>query len=776
MNKTKFLLALAAPALMLTTACSSDDIEQLPNDGTVTFKVSIPENMTTRTFNNGETASNIGVAVYDTAEGSNGQLLMANFGTGAKNGDMISVTRSTENPLEFNVTIQLVKGKNYNFAFWAYATGAPYTYDCTSQEITVSYDGATTNDEARDAFYAYKNFPADGQAHEVTLYRPFAQINIGTNDIETADKAGLTVSQAGVSFSNLSTTFNLATGKASGSAENATFAVADLPTDETFPVPNYEYLTMAYVLVGDADSGKSVINNVGLNINSQTGFATYPNVPAQQNYRTNIYGSLLTNPEVFTVVIEPNFNKPANDIPTESWASTTETVPEVQNNTMSISTPGQLAAFAREINENGKTFPGVTVKLTGDIDLGGRLWEPIVNKRGAQFGGTFDGGGYTIKNMVVRNNSQSGFFGSAWGMLQNVNFDNALVQSNHYGGVLMGYATDHCVKGIKNIKVTNSTVILAPEFVQSTNKFNNGDKAGGIVGYIDAQSSGFVFDNCSVENVTIHGFRDCGLIAGYANTKLTNCTATKGTVIYDGSTVNNNYGDPGDTKNFFTNYSLLNGRKGGSTSLQGCSYTNCTLKYQNWENIGNQAFSYDAQTALVLDKVSANSFNLKIPANGNVTVSDCTFTAMAENPGGTFRFGIFVDTTADGYNLTVNNCDFKSSWSHAIYFQNKVDINPGTIRIANCRFTDWSKKEALDGKPGGYGSCVKVYGSTIAGDGPLSNFASLTPRGQAFVTSFFNSGNTWTMPAGYEADPTDYTVLQLAAKDETFICFTEMPK
>ena len=43
----------------------------------------------------------------------------------------------------------------------------------------------------------------------------------------------------------------------------------------------------------------------------------FPNVPVQRNYRTNIYGSILTSDVEVNVVIEPAFNEPDNNYPFE---------------------------------------------------------------------------------------------------------------------------------------------------------------------------------------------------------------------------------------------------------------------------------------------------------------------------------------------------------------------------------------------------------------------------------------------------------------------------
>jgi peptidoglycan-binding lysin domain protein len=99
-----------------------------------------------------------------------------------------------------------------------------------------------------------------------------------------------------------------------------------------------------------------------------------------------------------------------------------------------ISTPEQLAGLAYLVNTCHQ-FWGKTVILANDIDLAEHLWVPIGrNSRNAQsvaiFGGTFDGGGYVIRNLNISMKAYSyaqgsttclvGFFGYSSGVIENV--------------------------------------------------------------------------------------------------------------------------------------------------------------------------------------------------------------------------------------------------------------------------------------------------------------------------------------------------------------------
>lgn len=193
-------------------------------------------------------------------------------------------------------------------------------------------------------------------------------------------------------------------------------------------------------------------------------------------------------------------------------------------------------AFAQAVN-GGDTFAGKTVRLTQDIDLEGKTWTPIGNViayPSITFAGTFDGCGKTIFNMTVRDETQddatSGFFGSITGTVRNLNFVNAKVTSTHYAGVVVGYSSANGCR-IENCTVSDSKVTTVPELIGGS--YDNGDKAGGIVGYC---VTGDVVTGCTVKNTTIKGYRDIGGICGSAGSKdvLTgNTVGEKVTLVQD---------------------------------------------------------------------------------------------------------------------------------------------------------------------------------------------------------------------------------------------------
>ena len=382
----KVIYATAALAAMMFASCASEDGITSPEaDGNVILTASLPE-IGSRAFADGSTATQLSYYVYD-AEA-----------TGDTKSALIEGTATFEG-LKATVNLSLGTGKKYDIVFWADsygkdATDAPYSYDAASQTVTVTYDGAA-NDESRDAFfYTLKNLSVTGAVtRNVTLTRPFAQINVGTNDYEAAKEAGISISQAGLSIADIPTRLNLYTGEVSDEAL-ASFTMAALPEGEEFPVDKdtYKYLSMNYILVS---ADKTTVDVHFISDNASNSDMLFTAVPVRRNYRTNIYGSLLTNPAVFNVTINPGFKTPA----LEPWDGKTvvEPTPD-RNGNYSIKKPEELAGLLQMVSE-GADLSGKTVKLTDDITLSGQKWNSIGTSSN-KFNGIFDGQNHKVVGLT----------------------------------------------------------------------------------------------------------------------------------------------------------------------------------------------------------------------------------------------------------------------------------------------------------------------------------------------------------------------------------------
>ena len=305
MKKNLFYSILAASAVMMVTGCSQDEISNVSAGGesTVSFSVKAPDGIATRSYGDGLTANQLSYAVYD-AQGN----LISTLGT--PSGDHKQFANHVT-----CVELKLVKGNTYTVVFWAAPeTDSPYQLDWENKQMTIS--GMHSNNELGDAFYATSTLQVTGDSQQsVTLTRPFAQLNIGTNDYEAAEKAGFAPEVTQVTVSGMPNQMSLWDGTVSGS-EDVTYTYADIPNGETFPVDGNKYLAMNYVLVGKDKVTTDVTfdyGKQGTNANPGTQdehSRTFASVPVQRNYRTNIYGSLLTNTTDFNVIIDPQFNQP----------------------------------------------------------------------------------------------------------------------------------------------------------------------------------------------------------------------------------------------------------------------------------------------------------------------------------------------------------------------------------------------------------------------------------------------------------------------------------
>lgn len=254
--------------------------------------------------------------------------------------------------LSTNVQLSLITGKKYKIVFWAANAAAPYTIDETGK-VTVNYEGMKTNDESLDAFCRCYEYTAGAEVENpVKLYRPFAQLNVGTKDMDKAVKAGFKKADAKtkVQVSGIANTLNLITGQVSGEAE-VTCDLNAIPTGETFPKEGYEYLSMDYLLVGKET--KSVVD-VKWTVTDGTfnSERTFTNVPLQGNYRTNIFGNLLTSPTDFNVEIDPAFNEPDYDVP----------VPATE-----VKDQNQLSEAVKENGAVVKLAPNTTYSLPATV-------------------------------------------------------------------------------------------------------------------------------------------------------------------------------------------------------------------------------------------------------------------------------------------------------------------------------------------------------------------------------------------------------------------------
>lgn len=313
------IFAVGLVALLSATSCSSDDALDAPGNGSeanVSFTLELPKGLASRAFGDGTTATSLSYAVYDVTGASDPSAWTEVY---KKDDDGTFVGLKTTK------SFKLVNGRTYTFVFWAdNGSTSPYTFN--GKGVSVDYASLTNNEETRDAFFAVKSdIKVTGSfTEDVELYRPFAQLNLGTDDL--AEEVVTKV--YGENCANLNTkltvkvpnALNLIDGSVAEQGEwtEVTFGPNGIPSGETFPVEHpekptkaYGYLSMNYLLM---PATKSVIDVKYEFYNGTSTEAAktinLTNVPVQRNYRTNIFGSLLTSEGIFNIEILPDFDTP----------------------------------------------------------------------------------------------------------------------------------------------------------------------------------------------------------------------------------------------------------------------------------------------------------------------------------------------------------------------------------------------------------------------------------------------------------------------------------
>lgn len=351
----KTLFAMFAAALMLT-GCSSDPEPEMNEGGNVNFTVQLPDGLNSRAYADGQTATQLTYALYN-EDGS----YIANSVKSDK----------TFSNLTTSVSLNLVTGKTYKIVFWAQApTGTPYTFNENDGTITVTTTG-DANAETRDAFFASETVVVNGPVNRtVTLTRPFAQINIGTSDLADFTANGGSITTSGMKVKGADV-LNLLTGAATGEVEY-TFADATLPTQK-LTVKNGEteteldYITMNYLLVG---TDKTTVDVTWTSDNASKPEVIFNSVPVQRNYRTNIYGALLTNPATFNVEIKPGM---AGDDTNEEYDGAGFRVAHSPAEAQTL-----LDAGYAKVSVDGALFTGTA--STQSLSRAGNVVEFFINK------------------------------------------------------------------------------------------------------------------------------------------------------------------------------------------------------------------------------------------------------------------------------------------------------------------------------------------------------------------------------------------------------------
>ena len=525
----RFSYLMVGFAAFLLSSCSNDDLFNSTGESGIanlTVDVELPV-MHSRAFGDGTSATYLQYAIYEIED----------------DGSLKMVVQPEETQMENkakDINVQLLSKKNYKLVFWASAeskdaTGSdkktPYSVEFGESTVTMTCDQGSfypetswwkINNDNLDAFFATKDLYLKGDITEtIELKRATAQINFGTNDYDKAKELGLYENiedlNVEVRIENVYTKLDLISGEVSEPI-NKKFYFGDLDQNfinQKFPVEgDYKYLAVVYALV--APEQELVTVSYGYDTSHVTLSADdfkVTNVPVKRNYRTNIFGSLLTDALNIQVVISDSFGGDSYDQNLDNLIAN-GVFYDKETKTYTITSAEGLAwirNYTNSLPNQSTGMNGYTVKLGADIDLNNESWTPMNNNSGV-----FDGNNFTVSNLKVdltttNTDASAGLFSTGRGTVKNLTIDGADVKGNYKVGAVAG---DGLCATFENVHVKNAKVTSIP-WKKNGSDYDDGNNCGGIVGYLSCEANGGL-TGCSVENSTIRAYRKVGGLIGYA--------------------------------------------------------------------------------------------------------------------------------------------------------------------------------------------------------------------------------------------------------------------
>ena len=301
--------ALALSAGLFASSCQQENLEPVQQGNTVTFTVEIPE-VATKAIGEANDVDNLVYAVYRVKNDAfNDEEAKSNLANVLEDGnDDYQLVYQEDTPIidmKANVTLELINDQRYVVIFWAQHGYTWFTKE--SQFVKVDYpeNFRDPNNDARDAFTNVSVIRVNSSiSKDITLVRPFAQLNIATTLPDTSRYPNFSVDNTTVKVTGLASSFNVGAqvGKVKeGTVYEVNYA-AVVPIDDTFG--DYEaYLSMNYVFVPDNRATVKVSYDIVTN-DYGTVSNQISNVPVARNYKTNIIGELLTSDVKYNVELE----------------------------------------------------------------------------------------------------------------------------------------------------------------------------------------------------------------------------------------------------------------------------------------------------------------------------------------------------------------------------------------------------------------------------------------------------------------------------------------
>lgn len=307
MKKTIFSL-LALVVMLATVSCSNEQEQLLEDSAIVSLSVGVENEICKRSISDGQTVDQLMYAVFN----EDGTKVISSK-------EVIEVDNLING---YTLELDLALGHTYKVVFWAQSSACDAYEVSDDMVVTVDYEGLN-NDESRDAFFGATNSfrVTRHMSKDVTLKRPFAQVNVGTyaSEMEYIKSIGIDVVKSSAIIKGVPNQINLFDGATSGCVD-VNYEAALFPEETLYVDLNndnakeaYEYVSMCYVLATPESSkhkmefvfsdlsGKCFSVSSGLDL-----------VPLFRNWRTNIIGWLFTGKADININVDPRYEDDFN--------------------------------------------------------------------------------------------------------------------------------------------------------------------------------------------------------------------------------------------------------------------------------------------------------------------------------------------------------------------------------------------------------------------------------------------------------------------------------
>lgn len=661
-------------AILSFSACSNDDYLQqtMGENVSVTFRPTLKGELNTRAIGDAAGIDRLTIVVYEGTQTLSKKLSYSeDWDIAKRNG----------------ITLTLIEGHSYKILFWA-ENSVNTAYTLTNDgKITVDYngyiDGGFAKMEEMDAFCGTSSITVGSKKNEnkqIELSRPLAQLNFADNT--TLPEQG--THQTVVTFHGVPTSFNPFTGILEMSNTDVVFTFADFPA-ETLSVDgsSYYYLSSNYFFAPQTGT----ISNMSATIDLQNtdGISIkeieVPDITLEKNKKTNILGSIVQQPETWSVW--------DGEMPTES---TLTTDPENQNRYI-IDEANDVAWLS--VQENAQSLAAnSTFIMTVDVDMNNGSGLAAIQ---LPSGSILDGDGHTIKGLQLEN--------ALLGDVTDITVKNLTIEETTVANTSADVT--HIGVLVNTLKGSNT---FSNIHIKSSSVSTQNGAAGGIIGYISRKDPNnreetltVTFDDCHVTETTVSGTQSeghfVGLLRGYDNKETlqfnSNCTLTLSATARSADEFVSPYCEGNEGAWLADNdYSKYNGWLGNEECYRG------TVKYGNnrfipcWDGVTKIAPLTDGTTKLIYSAFDLAS--LQGTAAGNIKLMENV--DMEHDLDGASKYGVrnhifkalSTLTKLDGngntiYNITIRDNyygGFVKNESCATTFEN-VTFDGADIRVTH---------------------------------------------------------------------------------------------